>query len=147
MEQWSNQIGWFFGGKGGSFGAFPKIHQIWYIHPMLINPTIDQAMKFHIIFLFLPVCFGLAPQITRISANQSVLENSDVTFSCSVGNLSGYRVSIQGFEYTILHWHWWILKFKMAWVHSQRRSILAIGKHIITRNPRWNVLNKLTKFR
>jgi len=63
---------------------------------------------------------GGGPMITEDIGNMTVALGREATLKCVVTHLSDYKV---------------------AWVHIDRQMILTIGKHVITRIPRFNVIH------
>ena len=67
----------------------------------------------------LSVCGG-GPSITENIGNMTVALGREATLKCVVTQLSDYKV---------------------AWVHIDRQMILTIGRHVITRIPRFNIIH------
>merc|ERR1719461_687428 len=65
------------------------------------------------------VCGG-GPDITENIGNLTVALGREATLKCVVTQLSDYKV---------------------AWVHIDRQMILTIGRHVITRIPRFNIIH------
>lgn len=63
---------------------------------------------------------GGGPMITEDIGNMTVALGREATLKCVVTHLSDYKV---------------------AWVHIDRQMILTIGKHVITRIPRFNIIH------
>jgi len=61
---------------------------------------------------------GLAPEFLGTISNLTTSQGRDASFACSVRNLGGYRV---------------------AWIKSDTKAILAIHDHVITNNARLDI--------
>ncbi|XP_023337364.1 protein amalgam [Eurytemora carolleeae] len=61
---------------------------------------------------------GLAPEFLDVISNVTISQGRDASFACSVKNLGG---------------------FKVAWIKSDTKAILAIHDHVITNNDRLDV--------
>jgi len=63
---------------------------------------------------------GAGPQITEAIGNTTVALGREASLKCVVTHL---------------------LDYKVAWVHIDRQMILTIGRHVITRIPRFNIIH------
>merc|ERR1712241_516478 len=81
----------------------------------------SDKMRRILLSSLLTVCvLGGRPEITEFSADITTALGREVTMKCVVTDLSYHKV---------------------AWVHIDRQSILTIGRHVITRNPRVNIIH------
>ena len=77
---------------------------------------------------------GGGPSITEDIGNITVALGREATLKCVVTQLSDYKVSVASpAQADVL--------CQVAWVHIDRQMILTIGRHVITRIPRFNIIH------
>ena len=91
----------------------------------------------HIIINYFTVNCGAGPQITEAIGNTTVALGREASLKCVVTHLLDYKVRM------VTHYYPTMLTIfvKVAWVHIDRQMILTIGRHVITRIPRFNIIH------
>ena len=76
--------------------------------------------------------------ITEDIGNSTVALGREATLKCVVTHLSDYKVldylTFNTAEYILIE------HIQVAWVHIDRQMILTIGRHVITRIPRYTIM-------
>jgi len=92
------------------------------LHAGYLHTYVQRKMGLSLIFFgFMYTCraaTGLAPEFLGSISNLTTSQGRDASFACSVRNLGGYRV---------------------AWIKSDTKAILAIHDHVITNNARLDI--------
>ena len=80
---------------------------------------------------------GGGPDITENIGNITTALGREATLKCVVTELSDYKVSLC----PCLSLPPLTRCVQVAWVHIDRQMILTIGRHVITRIPRFNIIH------